>query len=71
MFLAVNIYINAKLWNIHQLCVLQVFIEKKKSFQQENKKESGQDRILMKPAELSRNQQIYVAKKSRLNSRKK
>ena len=28
ILLAVKIYFNAKLWNIHQLCVLHVFIEK-------------------------------------------
>ena len=28
IFLVVKIYFNTKLWNIHQLCVLHVFIEK-------------------------------------------
>ena len=28
IFLAVKIYFNAELWNIHQLCVLDVLIEK-------------------------------------------
>ena len=28
IFLVVKIYFNAKLWNIHQLCDLQIFIEK-------------------------------------------
>ena len=76
-------HFNAELWNIHQLCVLLVLIEKEINPTGKREK-NGQgknlyrdtvfecrDRITREPAKLCRNQQLYVATKSIMNSRKK
>ena len=83
MFLIVSDLFYAKLWNIPQLCVLQVLIEKRENSSIKEEKYCYysilchdivfvcRDKISSRLEELCHSQQLYVATKSRLNSRQK